>query len=442
MVVRNCYIAFANKVLDDTTRISLILGMKGIGLTVFINYLIVRIIEKYCALNESIPDIVYTYEMDKIRRVRFSVCGVSSLSTSSPAPYYLSDSVDIADSSLGTKLLLEVTSYEACNYRNFIDRMTEKSKFAVEYDMPAWSIDELLLVNPLSDTFSMADANFLFNVFGGCVKYFIPREQPYRYGEDYIQENAEWFFGTEFQKNSPIVWNWTMEKIRTTIENVISFGVASSSDSMKHALICLFLNRHISIENTYTYIIGYTSRFMRFLAGCLKGSVEDILWNWLKDIFSKSGEGLAFESLGHKTLVATKQSYVASNVKKRVRTNKTFEKSFYQMPRVLLQTVDDIETLLDDQYGLPLFCNFTIVDVVIQPNILLQFTIEKTPGNPSDEAKYEIMRSKLRGGRETHKLIFVLQPENLKEFKPSGIPVDLSCFKMTYMMLPSKKRRL
>lgn len=76
MIVRNCFVTLADRLLDDVTSISLLLGMKGIiGKTVFLNYLIVRIIEKFRAKNEPIPDIVYTWkvEYDTIKRVLFSV---------------------------------------------------------------------------------------------------------------------------------------------------------------------------------------------------------------------------------------------------------------------------------------------------------------------------------------------------------------------------------
>jgi len=52
-------ITLADKLLDGVTKISRVLGNKGIGKIVFINYLIVRIVEKYRALNVAVPDIIY-----------------------------------------------------------------------------------------------------------------------------------------------------------------------------------------------------------------------------------------------------------------------------------------------------------------------------------------------------------------------------------------------
>jgi len=232
-----------------------------------------------------------------------------------------------------------------------------------------------------------------------------------------------------------------MRAIRARIKKLTvgSGGIVAGPD--KVAISSLFVNPHISVPGTDTVIIGYTSRFMRFLAGYMKDDADATLWNALKDLFGACGEGVAFESIGHKTLVATEQEYVATNLRLYVRTDKTFSKSFYQMPRVLIRTMDDITSLLDDQYGLPLFCNFALVDAVIQPNLLLQFTIGTTHGNASDMGKYAELRSKLRGAKATHKLIFVLKQENLEEFKPLGIPEDLACFKMAYMRIVSKKAK-
>jgi len=191
MIVRASYVSLADKVLDGVTKISLVLGIKGIGKTVFINYLIVRIVEKFRALNTAVPNIVYTWKPDDTKRVLFHVGGVSALLFSTQAPYYLSDSVDIGDASLGIDLLLEVTSHDPDNYRKFIDRMTEKSAVAFEYHMPPWEFDELLKANPVSATFSLADATFLFDVFGGCARYFSPSgHQPEVIIDDYIQKNA------------------------------------------------------------------------------------------------------------------------------------------------------------------------------------------------------------------------------------------------------------
>jgi hypothetical protein len=83
MVVRDCYVTLADKVFDGVTRIALVLGMKGIGKPVFINYLMVRIGEKYRASNEALPDCLHSLGSladDIIKHaVGFSAVGVLGL---------------------------------------------------------------------------------------------------------------------------------------------------------------------------------------------------------------------------------------------------------------------------------------------------------------------------------------------------------------------------
>eukprot|EP01038_Epipyxis_sp_PR26KG_P009766 gene9766-13137_t len=187
MFVRNCYIQIADEVLLKvaTKRSLIILGIKGLGKIVFINYLMVRIVEKYRMLNLPLPTIVfYTWKPDDIMRIRFTNQGVTCMQIASTADYYLSDfCVDIGDATLGKKIILEVASNDPSNYKRFSDRMAEGGASAYRYHMPRWTLDELLLVNP----------------------YAHERK------DDYIQRNAEWFFGIQFSIDHSSIWIWSLE---------------------------------------------------------------------------------------------------------------------------------------------------------------------------------------------------------------------------------------
>jgi hypothetical protein len=239
MVVRDCYVALADKVLDGVTKISrLKASAKPSSSTI-------SWFESLRNTALHMKDIVYVCKPDDIKRVRFSAGGVLSLHSSTAAPFYLSDSVDIADASLGTTLLLEVTSHDANNHRKFLDRMAEAKKGAYKYYMPAWNFDELLLTNPISDTFSEADATFLFDVFGGCARYFAPSGQLPEATDDYIQRTAEWFFDPQFQLDNSFIWCWTMDAIRTRISKVTSGGGSLASPDQV-AIRSLFQDPHIN----------------------------------------------------------------------------------------------------------------------------------------------------------------------------------------------------
>ena len=68
----------------------------------------------------------------------------------------------------------------------------------------------------------LADATFLFDVFGGYVRYFSPSGHLPEATDDYIQINAEWFFGPQIRLDNPFVWCWAMNEIRSLINKVTS----------------------------------------------------------------------------------------------------------------------------------------------------------------------------------------------------------------------------
>ena len=154
MYVRDCYVEIANQLLGEANvadldtpvvavPIALILGPKGIGKTMFLNYLMVRIVDK--ARAEDTLDklsIVYYHQSHGSTEegIRFTPLGGCSISAAE-ADYYLSDSLDIADGELGDKLLLEVASENQNNYKKFSDRLTEGNGKSIIMDV--WALDEL-----------------------------------------------------------------------------------------------------------------------------------------------------------------------------------------------------------------------------------------------------------------------------------------------------------
>jgi hypothetical protein len=168
MFIRDCYKHDADELLGEpglALKTALILGPKGIGKTMFLNYLIVRIVEKVRSQNglES-SSITYVHKpIDTTECVRFTSQGCAFDSTM--ADYFLSDSVDIADGTLGESLLLEVASENQTNYKKFWDRLTEMNGQRIT--MGVWSLDELRQVTP--ETWIDGEVDFLYKVFGGRV---------------------------------------------------------------------------------------------------------------------------------------------------------------------------------------------------------------------------------------------------------------------------------
>lgn len=70
--------------------------------------------------------------------------------------------------------------------------------------------------------------------------------------------------------------------------------------------------------------------------------------------------------------------------------------------------ISEINKLNDDEYGLPTISNFLVVDAVLQPDTLLQFTVAE-----KQIANLVLIRQQLKGPPCDHKLIFVL-PKTLQ----------------------------
>ena len=81
-----------------------------------------------------------------------------------------------------------------------------------------------------------------------------------------------------------------------------------------------------------------------------------------------------------------------------------------------------------------------LVDAILKPNIMLQFTVGATHGKADDIEKWGIMRSRLGGSRKDDKLVFVIPARNFATFTYIGVPDDLECYLMTWedMVLKSK----
>ena len=60
----------------------------------------------------------------------------------------------------------------------------------------------------------------------------------------------------------------------------------------------------------------------------------------------------------------------------------------FRLPKVLIRCVNDIETLADNCYGISIFGNFMLVDAIIKPNIMLQFTVAESHGHVEDVGKW------------------------------------------------------
>ena len=425
MLIRDCYVRDANLLLSVTEagsalkKAALILGPKGIGKTMFLNYLIVRIVEKARSEDRldtlSIAYMHRPFDAAETKCVRFTSQGCTF--DQSQADCFLSDSVDIADGTRGTSLLLEVASENQNNYKKFSDRLTElNGKWII---MDVWTLDELRQVTPAA--WADGEVEFLYEVFGGRVRNVLGGDLEAHDVDDAIEETALWFFGNTVKQAYPSAWNRALQLIRRTIA-----GARGKTTKDELAIqTSLFWVIHSDTEMS-----GFSSTFLKLLAGKMKDNMEVSLWIELDKLVGGGGIGLMFEALGHMKLTRSNNTFTANPLRKG--STETVAMKFNLPPNVLIRSIADIETLNVGAYGLPIFGNFMLVDAVIKPNIMLQFTVSLKHGKADDLNKWAAIRANLGGSREEDKLVFIIPADNFGKFSCVGVPDDLPCYYMTW----------
>jgi hypothetical protein len=169
----------------------------------------------------------------------------------------------------------------------------------------------------------------------------------------------------------------------------------------------------------------WASKCMQFIGGIIRERKVTNLEYLVGAMFGSSGRGCYFEFKGHQTIMSQNKIYKvygfgAGNVSFDLALNKPKLKKFH--------SIDDIERLKDGEYGLPYASNFPLIDAVIQPNILLQFTIAKRHEGAVD--KLDVIRNKLHADRKDHMMIFVV--DDVRDFKQQNDLGDIKQYKMSY----------
>lgn len=142
------------------------------------------------------------------------------------------------------------------------------------------------------------------------------------------------------------------------------------------------------------------------------------LLNTLENLFGSSGMEFAFESIGHKTLTKSNSGYQLFSLNKpNAKKNKTTNCSMHFNYSIhLIHTIEDIDLLNDKEYGLPIFSNFPLANVVIQPDTIINFTISNKHKGAID--KLDLIRLQLHEkDYNKHKFVIVTKYEILNIFK-------------------------
>ena len=399
---RPCYDEITGKIFSLTH--ALVFGTPGIGKTLYLQALLVHIFRRAKADGKDPPSIHYKYLADGITTVSFlpdgTVMDISDVKGFPYPEYLLSDSVDLIKP-YGTVLNLEVASDKESNYHSFQKRVREAGVNGNLFVMPVFSFHELRSIQPA--TMDDCIAEFRHDIYGGSARNFIP-PQLLSFGVlPVVDETLSQMFPDVKESNND-AWKIVACDVSAQLtRKVIGDKVATVNSMMRHMLP----------DGSKTW----ASKFMKLLAAAIVDDRTADLVDELEQVIGKAGVGNLFEAVGHRKLMRSTLPFLLKPLSETLSPIKpAFESAIFNLPLVRFKTVANIGNLPNGTYGLPMDNDFPVVDAVIQPDTLLQFTVspEQHKGSLQELAN---IRAHLHAPPKDHRIIFVVPLKSINTFR-------------------------
>jgi GTPase SAR1 family protein len=379
-------------------KLVLIKGTPGIGKTTFLQRLLVEIVENN---QDNVPTIVLALrEEGAISKYWLNSDGTIEsydIRIQGRGPQiFLSDSVD-SDGISGFDLHVEVASSKESNYNNF-NKQVRHHRRGLDTYMELFSFDELCEIR---GNMTIDEAKFRYSIVGGSARNFIFIFPTKVDVIPFVEEVLSWFF-------ADTNWKATFNEAFVGYCRYISQQLKDGSNVVNS----LFRHNIASRDQ-------WASKCMEIISAEITLHQEISLQAELQSLLTSSGMGDLFESLMHRKI--TKSGYLLTvtpllkpNSKNVSRDNVVLRVDY---PIALIENVSNIVNLTIERYGLPMYSNFPLVDAVVQPNILIQFTISPYYHKGAVDQLNSIRNGLIEKNKTKHMMIFVIPIRNKKTFK-------------------------
>jgi hypothetical protein len=432
---RECYDDICEKM--GKMRRVLVKGTPGIGKTMFLQRLLVDIVEKVKATAEEedkplvIPTIDYLTEEQKVVKtyILHSDGTVTERQISRDADYVFSDSVDI-NRAYGKVLTLEVASDKDKNYNHFLKRIKEAGIRGDVMLMPLCAFDELRQMNP---KITLGDCQLRYDIFGGSARNFKSALTGHTTRIDLVEETMLWYFGADIKRECEESWERALSNIYE------EFG--KSPDQKYNVFNSVMRHRDAEQQDIWA------SKFMEILASKIYEKREASMFAEIEKLIGSSGVGNFFESISHIQLTTSTTSFNLKPLFKRGAKGVCRDPVSFKFPKhvVRLRNVEDISQLPNNSYGLPVTPNFPLVDAIVQPAVLLQMTVSATEHRGAVNRLQDIRKHLSEKNPSKHKMVFVVPKKNMKTFKYqedlSDIPQFVLCPDPVLNTMEQNKKR-
>eukprot|EP01038_Epipyxis_sp_PR26KG_P015760 gene15760-21341_t len=400
---RQCYDNIIKKIVGKS-RV-LIIGTPGIGKSLFLQRFL---------------------EDGLVMRYKFLQDGTVIYADHNDPHYLLSDSVDLRIAN-GLILSLEVASDKETNYNHFYKRVNEAAlNLGIRITMPLFEKDELQALYP---TYTPEEVGIRFEVFGGSARNFSRSSIPTVPELAIVKDVTQWYFQRQDLQNS-------MSQSWLYIVRTISDELSKSDTDFMNIINSVLYHRNEKNEK------NWASKYMEILAGEISIQTTSNLCGELKKIFGSTGMGNLFEAIGHRKLTTCSTAFtfipllpIGANNNNKI---KTIKKSFNKQI-VRFSSIEDISNMPRISYGLPILSNFPLIDAVLQPDTLIQFTISPHYHKGASNRLSEIRATLLEKNQANHKMVFVIPSENLKSFKFQTELLDIQQYVSTPESLINEK---
>ena len=406
---RPCY----DEITEDISSLThaLVIGTPGIGKTLYLQVLLVHLFMRAKEEGRDIPTIHYVYEAKKkVVTLSFlsdgSVIDITNVGRVPDPEYLLSDSVDLNKPS-GTVLNLEVASDKPRNYNEFQKRIGEPGALRGEtIIMPLWSLDELLCIRPASMRRELAE--FRYHIYGGSARNFMFFNHVRNRVLPVVEDTMNLVFRyANLSDMYPDDWSNTARHISARLTG--EFDANSANPSTLNSMLQHLLPNGEKI---------WASKFMELLAGAIFEDRSNDIAEELRRIIRSSGEGNLFESLGHRKLLKSLVPFTLKPLLNPLPNDKpAFPSAQFNLSAVLFNTIAEITHLPDGTYGLPVTGNFPLVDAIVQPNMMIQFTISPTGHTGSVKNLPDICAGLHEKDLTKVKFVFVIPKDNVASFR-------------------------
>ena len=404
---RPCY----DDITEDISSLThaLVKGTPGIGKTLYLQVLLVHLARRAKAEGQTLPSIYYKYyDDDKVVTLSFlsdgSVIDITDVGRVPNPEYLLSDSVDLSKPS-GTVLNLEVASDKSRNYNDFEKRIGEPGALRGEtIIMPLWSLDELLCIRP--DSMRRELAEFRYHIYGGSARNFMFLKHVRSRVLPVVEDTMNLVFRyANLSDMYPDEWSNTARHISARLMSEDDANSPSTLNSMLQHL--LPINKKI-----------WASTFMELLAGAIFEDRSNDIAGELRRIIRSSGDGNLFESLGHRKLLKSQVPFTLKPLLNPLPNDKpVFPSAQFNLSAIMFNTIAEITRLPDGTYGLPVTGNFPLVDAIVQPNMMIQFTISPTGHTGSVKNLPDICAGLHEKDLTKVKIVFVIPKDNAATFR-------------------------